>query len=56
MPYSNLPKRLWPRMEKCVADVKAKGKVDNAYAICYTSIMKRGVVEDKVSAVIKKKK
>jgi len=56
MPYANLPKSLWPRMEKCVADVKAKGDVKNAYAICYTSVMKRGVVEAKVAEAMKKKK
>jgi hypothetical protein len=39
MPYSNVPKNLWPKMEKCVADVKAKGKGKNAYAICYASVV-----------------
>jgi hypothetical protein len=39
MPYSNVPKALWPQMEKCVADVKAKGKGKNAYAICYASVV-----------------
>jgi len=39
MPYSNMPKSMWPRMERCVADVKKKGKGKNAYAICYSSIM-----------------
>ncbi len=39
MPYSNVPKHLWPKMERCVADVKAKGKGKNAYAICYSSIV-----------------
>lgn len=39
MPYTNVPKSLWPKMEKCVADVKAKGKGKNAYAICYASVV-----------------
>lgn len=41
MPYSNLPKHLWGKMERCTADLKAKGeKGDKIYAICYSSIMK----------------
>jgi hypothetical protein len=44
MPYANLPKSLWPKMERCVADVKAKrGKKVNAYAVCYSSIVGAGV-------------
>jgi len=39
MPYNNLPREKWPKMEKCTADLKAKGKVDNIYAVCYSSIM-----------------
>lgn len=39
MPYPNMPKSTWARMEKCVADVKAKDGGKNAYAICYSSIM-----------------
>jgi hypothetical protein len=43
MPYSNMPKAMWPKMEKCVADVKAKSKgVVNAYAVCHDSIMGKG--------------
>lgn len=38
MPYSNLPKSKWPAMERCVAHVKAKGGVKNAYAVCYASV------------------
>ena len=38
MPYKNLPKSLWPKMENCVAQVKAKGKVDNPYAVCYNAV------------------
>jgi hypothetical protein len=39
MPYSNIPKALWPKMERCVAEVKKKGKGKNAYAICYASLV-----------------
>jgi hypothetical protein len=39
MPYPNMPKSTWSRMERCVADVKAKGGHVNAYAVCYSSIM-----------------
>ena len=39
MPYSNVPKHLWPKMERCVAKVKAQGKAKNAYAICYASVV-----------------
>ena len=39
MPYANMPKSKWATMDRCVADVKAKGKGKNAYAICYASIM-----------------
>jgi len=39
MPYANMPKSMWARMDRCVTDVKAKGKGKNAYAICYASIM-----------------
>ena len=39
MPYPNMPKHLWGKMEDCVRDVKAKGGVKNAYAVCYNSIM-----------------
>lgn len=39
MPYSNVPKHLESKMERCVAEVKKKGKGKNAYAICYSSIV-----------------
>ena len=42
MPYSNLPKSKWGQMERCTADVKAKGKVKNPYAVCYSAIMTAG--------------
>ena len=38
MPYSNLPKSKWDEMERCVAKMKAKGGIDNPYAVCYSSI------------------
>ena len=39
MPYPNMPKDKWDEMERCVAEVKARGGVDNPYAVCYDSIM-----------------
>lgn len=45
MPYANMPKSMWARMDRCVADVKAKGKSKNAYAICYSSIMGSDVAQ-----------
>ena len=39
MPYKNLPKHLWGRMERCVTEVKAEGGVKNPYAVCHASIM-----------------
>lgn len=39
MPYPNIPKHLQSKMERCVAKVKAKGGVKNAYAVCYRSLM-----------------
>jgi hypothetical protein len=39
MPYSNVPKHLWPKMERCVAHVKSQGDGKNAYAICYKSVV-----------------
>jgi hypothetical protein len=38
MPYPNLPKRLWPKMERCVAKVKARGGKVNPYAVCYAAL------------------
>ncbi len=34
-----MPKEKWGEMERCVADVKAKGGTTNPYAVCYDSIM-----------------
>ena len=41
MPYRNLPPNptIQNKMERCVADVKARGGDKNAYAICYTSLV-----------------
>lgn len=39
MPYANVPKSLWGKMDRCVAKVKADGKGKNAYAICYSSVV-----------------
>ncbi len=39
MPYANVPKSLWGKMDRCVAHVKAKGDVSNAYAVCYKSVV-----------------
>lgn len=43
MPYANLPKHLWPKMERCVAKVRAKGGGVNPYAVCYSSIVGENV-------------
>jgi hypothetical protein len=47
MPYDNLPKSDWGKMDDCVTKVMAQGKDKQAaIAICYTSIRKeRGVDE-----------
>ena len=39
MPYPGIPPSKTSAMERCVADVKTKGKVKNPYAICHASIM-----------------
>lgn len=42
MPWSNIPKELWPKMERCVARVQAQGRdKKSAIAICYTAIMRK---------------
>jgi hypothetical protein len=47
MPYKNLPKSLWAKMDRCVADVKARnkksGKTVDPYGVCYSSIVGAGV-------------
>jgi hypothetical protein len=43
MPYANVPKSMWGKMDDCVAKVKAKGKGKNAYAICYASVVGKDV-------------
>ena len=43
MPYANVPKKLWPKMERCVKRVMEDGKTkEQAIAICYKSIMGKG--------------
>ena len=51
MPWANIPKRLWPKMERCVegrmADpnfkpFKGRTKEQSANAVCYTAIMGKG--------------
>ena len=49
MPWKNVPKKLWPKMEDCVKDEKKKGIKpykghtieESANAICYEAIMKK---------------
>jgi hypothetical protein len=43
MPYANLPKSQWAKMDRCVAKVKARGGKVNAYAVCYASIAGAGI-------------
>ncbi len=43
MPYANVPKALWPKMERCVAEVKKKGGSKDPYAVCYASVVGSGV-------------
>ena len=45
MPYANVPKELWPKMERCVAKVKASGRKVNAYAVCYSSVVGSDVAD-----------
>jgi hypothetical protein len=41
MPYDNMPKSMWAKMDSCVEKVQGEGKSkDSAIAICYTSMMK----------------
>ena len=39
MPYKNMPKKHWGKMERCVRELQRKGGVENPYAVCYESIM-----------------
>lgn len=46
MPYSNVPKHLWPKMERCVSDLRAKGHSgDSVYKICYSSVVGSDVAD-----------
>jgi len=50
MPYNNLPKSKWIKMEHCVKEIKEKGEKDlNPYAVCHKSIMckHKGVSNEK---------
>lgn len=42
MPYKNVPKKYWKKMERCVRKVKKKSKGVNPYAVCYSSILGKG--------------
>ena len=46
MPYANLPKPLWSKMDRCVKQVKAKNPSANAYAVCFSSIVGKGVGDE----------
>lgn len=39
MPYSNVPKSLWGKMDRCVEQVKRKDPKANAYAVCFSSVV-----------------
>ena len=40
MPYSNVPRALWPEMERCVEKVMKKGHdKSSAIAICHKSVV-----------------
>lgn len=39
MPYDNIPRALWPKMDRCVSEVKKKGSKVDPYAVCYSSIV-----------------
>jgi len=43
MPYANVPKALWGKMDRCVEQVKKKGGSKDPYAICYSSVVGSGV-------------
>lgn len=39
MPYTNVPKSKWAKMERCVKRVKRKKGVKSAHAICHSSVV-----------------
>lgn len=45
MPYANVPKGLWGKMDRCVEHVKSQGGKKDPYAICYSSVVGGGVHE-----------
>jgi len=46
MPLANIPKPLQAKYERCVAHVKAEGGKVNPYAVCYASVVGKGVGEE----------
>lgn len=51
MPFSNLPKSQWAKMERCVTDVMKSGKDKQAaIAICYTSLTKGKALTETVKS------
>lgn len=54
MPWSNVPKSLWPKMERCVTKLKGEGKSESsANAMCYSSIVGKGVAKEAKSRLKK---
>lgn len=57
MPYSNLPKSQWAKMDRCVAEAMAENQKlakQSAIKICYSSISKKD--DDMSNARVKRKK
>jgi hypothetical protein len=46
MPTAAIPKHLRAKYERCVKHVKASGKNVNAYAVCFSSVVGKGVKEE----------
>lgn len=46
MPYTNVPRELWGKMDRCVSDVEKTGKTkEQAIAICHAQLVKREAVQ-----------
>lgn len=46
MPWSNVPKELWPKMERCVTSVMKSGKdKSTATAICHKQVVGGGTAK-----------
>lgn len=44
MPYTNMPRSMWPKMDRCVKSVMAQGHdKQGAIAICYASMMGKDI-------------